>query len=248
MTISLENMLGSIDKRRQLGFRPALVQSLVGVVLLSILIALGFWQLHRADDKAKMLMEEASAIRAAPVAVSTLSNVSVPQHVYAAGRYDSHLFLLDNRVEQGRAGYELLAPLHLAGGQAVMVNLGWRPQGVDRAHLPAVQAPIGEVLVTAVAVNPPQPSFELSPQEAMAPGWPKVLQAVVPAQLAGVLGYQLLPVVLYPDGSAVAAKRLTTMQRFGPERHRAYAAQWFTMAAVLLVIYLHHGFKRGRAL
>lgn len=246
MNISLENMVTSIDKRRRLGFRPALAPSLAGVALLSLLLALGSWQLRRADEKAALLTAEMVISRADPVAVTGLGVLSAPQHVSATGRYDHRLFLLDNRVEKGRAGYELLAPLRLADGRAVLVNLGWHPQGVDRAHLPVVQVPDGEVSLTALAVTPAPPAFELAPHEAMDPGWPKVVQALAPAGLSATMGYPLLPVVLYPDGSDIAARRQTSLQRFGPERHRAYAVQWFVMAAVLLVLYLQHGLKRGR--
>ena len=239
-------MAASIDKRRQPVFRPGLAQTLAGAALLSLLLALGVWQLRRADEKAALLAAEAAARQAVPVAVTTLSAAPLPRHASAEGHYDLHLFLLDNRVAKGRAGYELLAPLRLSDGRAVLVDLGWWPQGADRSQLPAIPVPAGEVAVIGLAVTPAAPPFELSPREAMAPGWPKVVQAAVPARLAATLGYRLLPVVLYPDGSDVAARRLATLNRFGPERHRAYAVQWFVMAMVLVGIYLHHGFQRGR--
>ena len=58
-------------------------------------------------------------------------------------------------------------------------------------------------------------------------------------RLANELGYPLLPLELLlnpdqPDGYVREWHPLT----FGPERNVGYAVQWFSMAAVLVIIYL----------
>jgi len=227
-------------------FRPALVQTLGTLVLLPTFIALGAWQMDRAADKQQLFAAQAAAEQATPVPVATLGASAMPLHARAEGQYDRHLFLLDNRVRNRRAGYEVLAPLRLADGQAVLVNLGWVAQGASREQLPSVQAPEGTVRVTGLAQTPEPPPFSLSDQETFATGWPKVVQTAVPGTLEKELGYRLRPVMLYPDGSKVAAHQVEAMHAFGPSRHHAYAAQWFGFALVLVVIYLWHGLHRGR--
>lgn len=241
----MASMAANIDKQRRHGFHPALAQTLVMITLLPILVALGVWQFHRALEKERLFAAVAAAEQAVPLPVTSLPATNLPLHASATGRYGEHLFLLDNRVRASRAGYELLAPLRLADGRAVLVDRGWLSQGASRADLPMVAAPLGVVTVTGMALTPMPPPFFLSDREVFAPGWPKVVQTAVPQRLATVLGYPLLPVVLYPDGSAAAADELAAMHAFGPERHRAYALQWFAMAAVLVAVYLHHGLHRG---
>ena len=229
------------------GFRPAPAQTLATLLLLPALVGLGVWQLHRAVWKEHLFAAEAAARHAPPAPVATLGASRLPQHARASGRYAQRVFLLDNRVRNGRAGYEWLAPLRLADGRAVLVDLGWLPQGASRAQPPRPTVPVGELTLTGLALTPQAPPFALSDRETFAPGWPKVVESSVPARLATVLGYPLLPVVLYPDGSAVAAHEVAAMHAFGPSRHRAYAVQWFAMAAVLVAVYLRHGLRRGKA-
>ncbi|WP_410473910.1 SURF1 family protein [Guyparkeria sp. TX1] len=227
-------------------FRPALVQSLATLVLLPVFVGLGVWQVQRAAEKQHLLEAESAATQASPVPIGSLGPTNVPLHARASGRYDEHLFLLDNRVRNRRAGYEVLAPLRITDDEAVLVNLGWIAQGESRELLPTVGAPTGTVQVTGLAMTPQPPPFELSDRETFAAGWPKVVQTAAPGTLEKELGYRLRPVVLYPDGSEVAAHKVEVMHEFGPSRHHAYAAQWFGFAVVLVIVYLWHGLHRGK--
>lgn len=227
-------------------FRPALVQTLATLVLLPVFVGLGSWQVQRAAEKQHLLDAGSAARQAAPVPAGSLGPTKVPLHAQASGQYDEHLFLLDNRVRDRQAGYEVLAPLRIADDEAVLVNLGWVAQGNSRAQLPAVEVPAGTVRVTGLAMTPEAPPFELSDRETFATGWPKVVQTALPGTLEKELDYRLRPVVLYPDGSEVAAHKVEVMHEFGPSRHHGYAVQWFGFATVLIIVYLWHGLHRGR--
>ena len=59
---------------------------------------------------------------------------------------------LDNRVLQGRAGYNVVTPLQMGpDGPLVLVNRGWIAVGQTRAVLPAVPVPQGPVQVEGMA-------------------------------------------------------------------------------------------------
>ena len=236
----------SIDSGRRFGFRPALAQSLATLILLPTLFGLGIWQLYRAQEKEYLFAAAEAAQHAAPQPVDSIVRSHWPQHARAEGRYDHAPFLLDNRVRNGRAGYEVLAPLRLSDGRGVLIVLGWVQQGDDRADLPQVNMPTGTAEVEGLALIPAPPPYALSESEIFAAGWPKVVQTAVPERLADVLGYPLLPFVIYPDGSEAASREIAALYAFGPARHRAYAVQWFAMAAVLLFVYLRHGLRRRK--
>jgi surfeit locus 1 family protein len=238
-------------RRKVMRFRPAMVQTVVTILLLPSFIALGVWQMHRAVEKKQLFLAEAAAEQAAPQTLDSASSGKPSLHAQAHGQFDSHhLFLLDNRVSDGRVGYFLLAPLRLgdagADTKAVLVNLGWVAQGDSRQELPKVTVPETPQTVTGLALTPDAPPFHLTDRQQFASGWPKVVQSAQPEQLEKELGYSLLPVVLYPDGSQVAKDRNKSMHAFGPSRLYGYAAQWFGFAAILIGIYLWHGFKRAR--
>ncbi|QGT78733.1 hypothetical protein GM160_07370 [Guyparkeria halophila] len=247
-TADLPGGASSLTKATARGrrFRPALAQTLATLILLPVFLGLSFWQVQRAAEKQQLLEAESAARLATPVPVDSLGPTNVPLHARASGRYDEHLFLLDNRVRDRRAGYEVLAPLRITDDEAVLVNLGWVAQGESRGQLPTVGTPTGTVQVTGLAMTPQPPPFELSDRETFAAGWPKVVQTALPGTLEKELGYRLRPVVLYPDGSEVAAHRVEAMHEFGPSRHHAYAAQWFGFAVILMIVYLWHGLHRGK--
>jgi surfeit locus 1 family protein len=58
--------------------------------------------------------------------------------------------------------------------------------------------------------------------------------------LERLLGYPLQPVILLLDGADPHGFRRDWQPVYGvtPDKHRAYAAQWFTMALVLVLIYI----------
>jgi len=59
------------------------------------------------------------------------------QHIEAGGRYDEgRQILIDNMVNDGRAGYFVITPFALTGGGWLLVNRGWVPLGASRAVRP----------------------------------------------------------------------------------------------------------------
>jgi surfeit locus 1 family protein len=221
------------------------------VVLLVLLLSLGFWQLDRAAQKRSLL--DAYGARPIDSAVQ-LSAAFAPdinwryRRAEIEGSYlPTQQFLLDNRVYQGRVGYQVLTPLRLKDGvHAVLVNRGWVPQGKTRADLPKLPVDqSGVVRVEGLIDLPATDVFVLGEGEDRDPGWPKVLQRVRLDLQAQQLGAKLLPVVLLlgadqPDGFVRDWKPVV----FGPERHVGYAVQWFSLSTALLVIYIWVNLKR----
>lgn len=234
--------IGSFD------FRPSLWPTLAVLVLLPVLTGLGFWQLQRAawkqslvDTHARRMSEPARPLRAV-----LESGVDVEyRQVTARGVYDlDHQLLLDNQIYKGAAGYDVLTPFHLDGAAPgddwVLVNRGWVPLGASRSQLPAVPGPAGSVSLRAMIKRPPEKTFRLSAVEEVGTGWPRVIQAIEREPLKRRLGHPLLPLVLLLDKQDPGGFVRDWKPVYGipPDKHRAYAAQWFTLAVVLLVIYV----------
>jgi surfeit locus 1 family protein len=129
----------------------------------------------------------------------------------------------------------------------VLVNRGWVPTGPDRALLPDLPAPGSEVVVKAIIRRPPEKTFRLDDVEELNRGWPKVIQQLEPVQLERLLGYPLLPVVLLLDAQDAHGFVRDWKPVYGttPDKHRAYALQWFTLAVVLALIYIGVNTRRG---
>jgi surfeit locus 1 family protein len=232
-------------------FRPSLWPTLATLVLLPVLVGLGEWQLERAawkqglvDAHAARIGEPAQPLRS--VLASSVSGTDLDyRQVTAQGVYDlDHQLLLDNQNYQGAAGYHVLTPLHLEGagsGDAwVLVNRGWVPLGERRKRLPAVTGPAGSVTVRAMIRLPPEKTFRLESVEEAGTGWPQVIQQLEMGPIGQRLGRSLLPLVLLLDKTDPGGFVRDWKPVYGitPDKHRAYAAQWFTLALVLLLIYV----------
>jgi len=230
-------------------FRPSLWPSLATLVLLPILVGLGQWQLERAAWKQGLVDAHAARIRepAQPlqsVLASSGDDLEYRQ-VTARGVYDlDHQLLLDNRIYQGAAGYHVLTPLHLedaeSDGDWVLVNRGWVPLGESRSQLPAVTGPAEQIELHAMIKLPPTKVF--GPEAVESPGthWPQVIQRIDTGSIGQRLGRSLLPLVLQLDKTDPGgfARDWKPVYGITPDKHRAYAAQWFTLALVLLLIYV----------
>ena len=232
-------------------FRPALWPTLITLVLLPALVGLGLWQLDRADWKQGLVDAHETGINLAPVDLGWLlesGELADYRPVGVRGEYDlAHQLLLDNRLYQGHAGYHVLTPLRLADGESViLVNRGWVPTGLDRAVLPELPGPAGKVAVEAITSLPPANPFRLADVEESHAGWPKVVQQLDLAQLEQLLETRLIPVILLLDESNEHGFVRDWQPVYGvtPDKHRAYAMQWFTLAVVLLLIYIGVNSKR----
>lgn len=225
-------------------FRPSWLPSLIAFLLLGLLISLGLWQLGRGAEKQRTVDEFALRTKDLPVRID--ENWQSAQglrfrSVIGEGRYDvGRQYLLDNRTYHGRAGYHVLTPLRLFEGTGVLVNRGWVAWGARREQLPDVAAPQGEQVIQGMVAIPSQNAFLVGPAGYESGGWPRVVQRVELATMERQLGYSLLPYVVQLDAANPHGfvREWQPYVGIGPERHRAYAFQWFSLALMLMVIYL----------
>jgi len=232
-------------------FSPGLIPSVMLVLGLPVLIALGFWQLDRAEQKDELLAAFQRMVDAPPTALDDgRAGERLPQYrgVIVTGEYlAGKSFLLDNRTHEGRVGYQVLTPLRMEGGvAAVLVNRGWVPAGRTREVLPVFETPRGRVEVWGMVYAPSDRQIVLGPEEAHGGAWPRIVQRIDVAGMEDQLGVQLLSytILLSEAEPGGFVRDWRPLYGAGPERHRAYAIQWFSFAVIFLVVYLAHGLKR----
>lgn len=234
-------------------FKPSLKAVLLFGIGFPLFISLGFWQLHRAEEKAAInALRESRAseplLRLGPKAPPEIDALRY-RPVFAEGEYDTaHQFLLDNQLQGQAPGYHVLTPLRLAGSeQAVLVNRGWVPLGTSRAVLPDIgRAPLGLVRVTGTLDVLHRVGFRLKGAEIPADGWPSVVQLPEADQLSARLGYPLLPYQVLLDSFAEGGYGRTWQTALlDPGKNRGYALQWFLFAAFAAFLFIRYAFRRG---
>lgn len=233
--------------------KKLLLPALAAFVFAGIFCALGFWQLHRAEEKSALQAEYDRRALHVPIALrSTVLPAEALQffRVEAKGFYErDYQVLLDNRVHHGVAGYHVHTPLRIAGGETrVLVNRGWVPLGADRSQLPIIDPPRGEVTVSGVAVLP-RAGFALGTPDALRPDGVTTWQQLDLARYEAETGFALQPIVILLDPQSPAGGFVRDWVRLdaGIAVHQGYAFQWFALAATVIVLLGYWTVRASRA-
>ncbi len=232
-------------------FKPGFTITLLTAAAVTVFLALGNWQLRRAAEKQALLDLQTRQLQLPPIRLrggESLAQLGRYRRVVVTGTWDpEHQFLLDGRIHQGRAGYEVLTPLQLDGDGVILINRGWVPASGERHRLPPVTVTKRRVTVRGRVDRFPQAGMDLPGMRQPTPGWPAVVQILEPEVAATRLGkpvadYQIKMDPELPDGY-LRDWRLTHVR---PQRHIGYAIQWFSFAAIALGLWIWHGVKRAR--
>jgi surfeit locus 1 family protein len=216
---------------------------IVALTVAAVCVRLGIWQLHRLASKRAFNAAVVAGTSASPAPVETVAGrgtAAAYRRADATGRYDParEILFYGRSNANGDPGSDVLTPLRLDDGDAVLVDRGWIPFDPNQP-LPvpgAPAAPRGTVSVTGVLFPPDSSS---PPAEGTAPV--TIVRRVNLAQIGAQLPYRLLPYYLVlqeqepaqPAGlpSPPPAPELTE----GP--HLSYAIQWFSFAAIAILGY-----------
>ena len=232
-------------------FAPGILPTAVTACLLYVMVSLGQWQLSRAEYKDDLHQKVTERKNLAPVSLQELPH-DVEDRVFMPvvldGVYDTeHHFLLDNRIVNGVAGYDIYTPLKMNDGSAILVNRGWLKQGRTRQDLPAFETPVYPVSFKGLMDKPPAKGVILADNVHDNLGWPMVLQYLDPAELEQRLGYELMPMVLWLDAEAEHGfHREIPALKLDSAKNTGYAFQWFAMSAALLIIFIAVNVKRTK--
>lgn len=224
-------------------------------------IALGNWQLRRAAEKSVIAERVAAAQEQAPLALSaavTEAELIEWRQAWARGAWlTGFSVLLENRNHDGRPGYWVATPLCFASpdapatpagvavdcDRAILVLRGWLPRSRPGEPPPAVP-PASHRDAYGVLLHHVPRLFELSSLGAAQPAAPDiiwnntvpVLQNLDLDEYRATTGLPLLPVVLQQIGDAGdGLLRAWAGPPVDVDKHKGYALQWFSFAAIALI-------------
>ncbi|NIY82305.1 SURF1 family protein [Vibrio hepatarius] len=214
---------------------------LLTVVVFSVLINLGLWQLSRADEKQQLeqrLSERESA------AMVPLAEIEVAKFDYLTGLrvegivrpMPSRYLLLDNQTHEGKVGYLAYQLVALANGKHVLLERGFVTAGGTRSHLPKVewlQEPLDiQARLYQRSTNP------LSDELMLEQGVPSRIQNLNVVQLSSLWRVDIEPYVLQPINKPWPYPQPWVPIPLSSAKHFGYAVQWFSMAVVLVILSL----------
>src|SRR5258705_2492017 len=228
-------------------FRPGVAPGIAAAAFIALAISLGNWQTRRAQEKLELGRRLDEGAKGPALSVPSLrldASALERRRVSARGRFVTRATLfLDNKVLHGAAGYHVLTPLKLEGGEElhVLVNRGWIAAG-ERSMLPAVPTPENAQTIEGIAVTPSRRFVELAPEAASGP----LRQNLVPEREEKRLGLGLQPFVIEQTSDARDGL-VRDWQRpdAGIERHRSYALHRDSCEGLDGILYVVLSFKRA---
>jgi surfeit locus 1 family protein len=204
------------------------------LVIAAACVRLGVWQLDRLRQRrarnAQVLATRSRPL--IPVAGSLSTDSARDRRLFARGAYDyTHERLWHGRSYEGVPGVDLVTPLRLPDGAAVLVDRGWAPSP-DGYHVDQRAYREGDSAeVLGIGVTAPR-----------APG------DVNPAALRDSLPYPLLLFVIQEFPNSPSSTTSTNLhhpptqplmrwpaQELSDGPHLSYAIQWFSFAVIIVV-------------
>lgn len=213
---------------------------LLFLLAFSFLLSLGFWQLERAEQKQQLLNARSTQQDAEPISVEQLLNsdqVQLTPLMLQGEWWPQWSFYLDNRIQNGTVGYNVFSLFMDKSSVAVLVDRGWLslPLGRREFTFPAVNAlqtkVIGYSYVPGeyrVIKLPDIKRMKVIPMPGLnLPQWVDFFKSK---------NIQLAPFVLrqtFPEVEQGLLREWLIVSML-PEKHFAYAIQWFAMATIFL--------------
>lgn len=216
--------------------------SLLAIIFICLFTSLGFWQLSRADQKKLLLKSFAERT------THTLTAKEMNQfgdwrfyQVQLEGVFDNmHTILLDNKIYQGKVGYEVFTPFKASSIPVpILVDRGFIPIGQRRENLPKIRVITGKVTLNGMLNLPPTYVSLGKINESSTLTWPLRVEYINFSELSRFFMYPLYRYILNISPTHPASYevkwQIVTMP---PEKHIGYAVQWFALAFTLLILSL----------
>ena len=232
----------------QMRYKFPVMISLLWLTVLCLMLMAGFWQLRRAEQKKAIFAGLDSAQPSFVNSINAFEDLDNYQPVKMRGYFEPMpQLLLANQVHQGTPGFHVFTPFYLTDLQAwIVVNRGWVEDSADtavftvdssqgfllgqKANIPGTGIQLGEVVLE----DKPVQAMTYFDETVVFPYLRSRLCAKNTAKKCIILAHVIKQDKAQP-GPFIRAWKTGLMK---PEKHTAYAVQWFAMSAVLLFLYV----------
>lgn len=237
-------------------FKPSLIGSLALLVLVPIFIALGFWQIARGDLKQRWQAEFQQQQALPPLNFTAAQHDTTPDILYwqraiVRGQFlPQPQLLLDNQRLNNQVGYAVFSPFRLADNDAILwVNRGWLPIHNQRDAVPDLTPNANpQQLFGTLRAAPAHPALFLGTISEQREQLKTTLWRIQRFDFKNLNTWFMLPslpwVLQLADPPEAALTAYLDPPDSNAQRHYGYALQWFSFAAVAIVLYIWLSLRR----
>jgi len=198
------------------------------------------WQSDRAAEKEKRLLNINELSKTVALSLTDIQKLPLEEvndyPIKLKGSFEKDvLFLLDNQTNEGRLGYRVYQVFNVAE-QSVLINLGWVIGSINRAEIPDIKPILGPFEING-HIRLMDKGIMLMEQHFNNVSWPLRVQQIELDKFSDVINKKLVPFVVYVnEDEALGYKKNWQPIVMPPEKHRAYAFQWFSLAVAWLIL------------
>ena len=213
--------------------------SLTFFLLLLLVLSLGVWQIDRGYNKKELentfLERQSQPVK--EIKYNDFLESDLYRNIVLEGRYLENIFLLDNKIHNGKLGLKVFSPFETTNNSLVLVSRGW-VELENRSDLPIIKSSKNILKIQGV-LRPESKDFVLENEEMNKKNNPILVQTINLVELSNFLGKPLSPYILelseLSESAFVKTWQPINLSSF---RHFGYAVQWFGLAIVLIVGYV----------
>lgn len=224
-------------------FKAPLWSIVVTLILLTILLRLGFWQLDRAEEKKSIQAHSQQFKKQGHLVVQDaviFENLPEYQKLEMTGHFlKEKVMFLDNKPYNGVHGYHVITPFKIMSTQdVILVNRGWVPMRIHREQLPDIETSDNQVTIKGT-MKIHSAFFTLGENINENNQWPWRIQWLEIEGIEKQLGMDILPFILLQDMDKSSNFIRDWKIIVSPaEKNISYAVQWFALASALLIIFI----------
>jgi cytochrome oxidase assembly protein ShyY1 len=240
-----------IRATKKLDIKSIVIIHLLAVLGLVFFCSLGFWQLDRANEKALLQTKFQQNENQVAEAISSSQDFKAAanfQTLSVLAKWQPEAtFLLDSQIHDGKVGVYVFTPITL-GEDWLLVNRGFLPLPASRQFLESDIKRIGLIeganKVADILAKKwlwPEVGMTLEAEQFQKQDltWWGNITAEALVKHYGIASGRLLTEILLLDPSEANGfqRNFEIVNRsFGPEKHRAYAIQWFSFAVIIILL------------
>ena len=227
---------------RRITFKPRVWPTLAALLVTGFTLHLAAWQQGRAEEKRGLQAEFDQRAASAPAMLDAkMQDVTLRyRRAIARGEWfaDGQIYL-DNKIDGGTAGYQVVTPLKLPGTSTfVLVNRGWIARGPNYPVPPPVDAPAGPVEVLGTVTVPTAKFLELSTEMIQNNVWQNLtIDRYRKRTNLDVLPFVLLAREVKPNPKHELLM-LTVHPDAGVEKHVEYMLTWYSLTVTIVILWI----------
>ncbi len=232
-------------------FVPSLKLSIISIILFSILVYLGTWQVGRAKYKKNIVLQIQQKSEESPIPLLLIDKQDLTNDrftkVFLNGVFlNDFTFLLDNQMYKHKPGYRILTAVQVPNSEKlILVDRGWVALGPSRKQLPVIEEIYGLKKITGIINTIPSGIVLKKDVLKSTTAWPMVIQQVDYEFITNAIQHKVYNFVVQLQNHDLTSYDIIPIE-FGNSgsKNIGYAVQWYLFAVLVVIYYLIASFKK----